>query len=59
MGGEAHVLPEGFLDKVGERGRILQWSSQEEVLAHPSTACFMTHCGWNSTMEAVASGGIR
>ncbi|KAL1534560.1 limonoid glucosyltransferase [Salvia divinorum] len=51
-----HVLPEGFVDKVGERGRIVQWSPQEEVLAHPSTACFMTHCGWNSTMEAVASG---
>ncbi|KAG6406615.1 hypothetical protein SASPL_134221 [Salvia splendens] len=51
-----HVLPGSFLDKVGERGRIVQWSPQEEVLAHPSTACFMTHCGWNSTMEALASG---
>ncbi|KAH6789835.1 UDP-Glycosyltransferase superfamily protein [Perilla frutescens var. frutescens] len=51
-----HVLPEGFEEKVGERGRVVQWSPQEEVLAHPSTACFVTHCGWNSTMEAVASG---
>lgn len=51
-----HVLPEGFAEKVGERGKIVQWSPQEEVLAHPSTACFVTHCGWNSTMEAVASG---
>jgi hypothetical protein len=32
----------------------VKWSPQEEVLAHPSTACYMTHCGWNSTMEAVA-----
>lgn len=52
----SHVLPEGFAEKVGERGKIVQWSPQEEVLAHPSTACFVTHCGWNSTMEAVASG---
>ncbi|XP_047978187.1 gallate 1-beta-glucosyltransferase-like [Salvia hispanica] len=51
-----HVLPDGFLDMVGERGRIVQWSPQEEVLAHLSMACFMTHCGWNSTMEVLASG---
>ncbi|XP_047975303.1 gallate 1-beta-glucosyltransferase-like [Salvia hispanica] len=56
MNSKPHVLPGGFLDKVGDRGRIVQWSPQEEVLAHPSTACFMTHCGWNSTMEALASG---
>ncbi|KAH6833152.1 UDP-Glycosyltransferase superfamily protein [Perilla frutescens var. hirtella] len=49
-------LPEGFVEEVGERGKIVQWSPQEEVLAHTSTACFVTHCGWNSTAEAVASG---
>ncbi|KAK6159303.1 hypothetical protein DH2020_006617 [Rehmannia glutinosa] len=53
---EPHVLPEGFLGRVGDKGKILRWAPQEEVLAHPSTACFVTHCGWNSTMEAVASG---
>ncbi|KZV14099.1 cinnamate beta-D-glucosyltransferase-like [Dorcoceras hygrometricum] len=51
-----HVLPEGLMEKVGDRGKIVQWSPQEEVLAHCSTACFLTHCGWNSTMEALASG---
>ncbi|KAL0384262.1 UNVERIFIED_CONTAM: Gallate 1-beta-glucosyltransferase [Sesamum radiatum] len=53
---EPHVLPQGFLEKAGDKGKIVKWSPQEQVLAHPSTACFVTHCGWNSTMEALASG---
>ncbi|KAG2649073.1 gallate 1-beta-glucosyltransferase-like [Panicum virgatum] len=49
-------LPEGFLDSVSGRGAVVAWSPQERVLAHPSTACFLTHCGWNSTLETVAAG---
>lgn len=51
-----HVLPEGFLEKVGNRGKVVEWSPQEQILSHPSVACFVTHCGWNSTMEAITSG---
>ncbi|CAK8564511.1 unnamed protein product [Lathyrus sativus] len=53
-----HVFPDGFLEETSEsgRGRVVKWSPQEQVLAHPSTACYMTHCGWNSTMEAIALG---
>ncbi|KAL8554622.1 hypothetical protein ACS0TY_002708 [Phlomoides rotata] len=51
-----HVLPSGFVEKVGDRGKIVQWSPQDDVLAHTSTSSFVTHCGWNSTMEALASG---
>ncbi|KAK4384516.1 Cinnamate beta-D-glucosyltransferase [Sesamum angolense] len=47
---------QGFLEKAGDKGKIVKWCPQEQVLAHPSTACFVTHCGWNSTMEALASG---
>ncbi|XP_057964623.1 gallate 1-beta-glucosyltransferase 84A24-like [Malania oleifera] len=55
-GYKVHVLPEGFLEKAGEKGKVVQWSPQEQVLVHPSVACFVTHCGWNSSMEALTSG---
>ncbi|CAN6271731.1 unnamed protein product [Urochloa humidicola] len=49
-------LPEGYLDGEGKKGIVVAWSPQERVLAHQATACFLTHCGWNSTLETVAAG---
>ncbi|VVA17250.1 PREDICTED: UDP-glycosyltransferase [Prunus dulcis] len=49
-------LPSGFLEETRERGMVVNWCSQEKVLMHKAVACFMTHGGWSSTLETVASG---
>lgn len=45
-----------FWVKVGDKGKVVQWSQQQWVLAHPSVACFMPHCRWNSVLEVLANG---
>ncbi|KAL7086601.1 hypothetical protein ACP275_13G010800 [Erythranthe tilingii] len=46
-------LPYGYADRVAAHGRIVPWAPQVEVLMHPAVGCYLTHCGWNSTVEAV------
>ncbi|KAK6250049.1 hypothetical protein SCA6_004054 [Theobroma cacao] len=49
-----YKFPKGFTDRIADRGKIIEWVPQEKVLAHPSVACFLSHCGWNSTMEGLS-----
>ena len=51
------LLPDGFLDRTRGRGLVVPtWAPQVEVLRQPAIAAFVTHCGWNSTLEAVTAG---
>ncbi|XP_004238697.1 beta-D-glucosyl crocetin beta-1,6-glucosyltransferase [Solanum lycopersicum] len=51
------VLPKGFFERIGERGRVLdKFAPQPRILNHPSTGGFISHCGWNSAMESIDFG---
>ncbi|GFS39218.1 hypothetical protein Acr_00g0061710 [Actinidia rufa] len=50
------LLPENLRERIGERGGIVKWAPQEEVLAHEAVGEFWSHCGWNSTLERMCEG---
>nr|GMC79367.1 zeatin O-glucosyltransferase-like [Ipomoea batatas] len=50
-------LPEGYEEGINGKGMVVRdWAPQLEILAHPSTGGFMSHCGWNSCMESISMG---
>ncbi|XP_047953387.1 UDP-glucosyltransferase 29-like [Salvia hispanica] len=50
-------LPLGFVERVGERGKIVKgWAPQAEILSHESVCGFVSHCGMSSMIESVYFG---
>ncbi|KAI4356263.1 hypothetical protein L6164_000296 [Bauhinia variegata] len=52
----AVFMTQNIIKNISGKGLIVTWCPQLQVLADESVCCFVTHCGLNSTFEAMSLG---
>ncbi|XP_065871739.1 7-deoxyloganetin glucosyltransferase-like [Euphorbia lathyris] len=56
VAGEKAMLPPEFVAKTKGRGMLASWCKQENILKHRAIGGFLSHMGWNSTLESMCGG---